>query len=81
MRKTIIRFAMHFYKFQNRCRYCTKELGDSKRGEKDVGVKKWTWWCGNCYDNRFINSIESNPLLLAKFHSIHGKSPREEITS
>ena len=72
---------MHFYKFQNRCRICTCELGESHCGEKDTDCKIWTYWCVPCYENRFINSIESIPLLLAKFHSIHGKSPREAIST
>ncbi len=82
MKKRFIKFIMLFYKFQNRCRKCTCELDALRtgiRGEKDADAWRYTYWCSECWNDRFISSIESNPLLLNKYLNIHGKNPSEVI--
>jgi len=63
-----------------KCKKCKCDLSKGSHGELRAnffGIKKWTYWCLDCYRERFIKSIESNPHLLSKYYQIHDRHPKD----
>ena len=67
----------------NKCEKCKCDLSKvgshGERIKRFLGGYRWIYWCNKCYKNNFINSVESNPLLLSKYLNIYGKNPTEII--
>ena len=67
---------------KNKCSECNCDLSNGHYGERRrnwIGIFRWKYWCIKCYREDFCKMIESGPGRMAKYLSIHGKSPREII--
>ena len=65
-----------------KCKTCKCDLTNGYHGEQRRnfwGINKWVYECIDCYHKNFINEVESDPFLLAKYYNIHGKKPSEII--
>ncbi len=66
-----------------KCKTCKCDLSNignhGERRKNFWGIYKWTYWCNKCYNDNFINEVESDPFLLAKYYNIYGKKPSEII--
>lgn len=57
--------------------------GEKKKNRNILGKDNsvWVYWCMKCGDKSFCEMVNSHPMLKAKYYSIHGKSPEEQLTN
>ena len=82
--KKRVKLDVHFMEPSKICIDCgttLKKDGEFVRGHRGEQNKlgKMVYRCMPCGDKRFIGSINSSPMALAKYWNIYGMSPEDKL--